>query len=176
MSGKIKIFMAALVVAVAAAWIVVAAPGWFANQRATVADEVRGEPAPDFVLKDLAGSSFRLSEQRGKPVLLVFGTTWCPACREEIPHLKEIYARYAKRGLVVVNIDIRESRDKASSYAEKNNLPYRLLLDEDGAVAESYGIRGVPSLILLDDAGRVAGGQGVIDQSLANMFKPKSSL
>jgi len=67
------------------------------------------------------------------------------------------------------------SRDRVSGYADKNNLPYRLLLDEKGAVAASYGILGVPSLILLDESGRIAGRQRLIDQSLAKMFKGKPS-
>jgi len=174
MGVKGKIFIAALAVVIIAAWIFAAAPGWFADQRATPSQELSDDPAPDFVLKDLEGRPFRLSEQRGKPVLLVFGTTWCPSCRAEIPHLKDIYARYASRGLIIVNIDIRESRDRVSGYADKNILPYRLLLDEKGAVAASYGILGVPSLILLDESGRIAGGQRSLDQSLAKMFKGKS--
>jgi len=114
-------------------------------------------------------------EQRGKPVLLIFGTTWCPSCREEIPHLKDIYARYAKKGLIMVNIDIQESRDKVSRYADKYELPYRLLLDENGAVSEMYGIRGVPAMILLDEAGMIVAGQGFIGPLLANLFKGKKS-
>ena len=170
-----KIFMAGLAVVITAAWIIVAAPGWFIDRRATASKEVQDDQAPDFVLKDLEGGQFRLSDQRGKPVLLIFGTTWCPACREEVPHLKDIYAHYAERGLIIVNINIRESQDKVSRYADKNELPYRSLLDEKGAVSERYGILGVPALILLDEAGMIVGGQRFIDPLLANMFKGKKS-
>jgi peroxiredoxin len=150
-------------------------PGWFADRRATAPKEVRDNQAPDFVLKDVEGGQFRLSDQRGKPVLLIFGTTWCPACREEIPHLKDIHARYAKRGLIMVNIDIQESLDKVSRYADKYELPYRVLRDEDGDVAKIYGIRGVPALILLDEEGMIVGGQRFIDPLLAKMFKGQKS-
>src|SRR4030042_255432 len=58
------------------------------------------EKAPDFVLTDLDGRKYRLSDHRGKrPVLLIFSTTWCPSCKEEIPHLKSLHATYAKRGI-----------------------------------------------------------------------------
>ena len=160
-------------VAIAAAWIMVAAPGWLADRRAPQPKEAQDNQAPDFVLKDLKGDPFRLSDQRGKPVLLIFGTTWCPSCREEIPHLKDIYARYAKKGLIMVNIDIQESQDKVSRIAEKYDLPYRVLIDENGDVAKTYGIRGVPTLILLDEEGMIAGGQRFIDPLLANMLKGK---
>lgn len=173
MTRKSRILIAGLAATLAAAWIVAAAPGWLADRRAAPAasQEARNDQAPDFTLRDLEGGPFRLSDQRGKPVLLVFGTTWCPSCQEEIPHLKDIYARYAGRGLVIANIHIQESRDKVSRHAEKNGLPYRSLLDENGAVAELYGIRGVPALILLDETGRIVGGRRFIDQSLATMFK-----
>src|SRR5512145_1980885 len=58
--------------------------------------------APDFTLKDLQGKKFRLTAQRGKPVLIFFGTTWCPGCRSEIPVYKKVYETYAPRGLEVI--------------------------------------------------------------------------
>jgi hypothetical protein len=83
------------------------------------------------------------------------------------------FAQYSKKGLIMVNINIRESLDKVSRYADKYELPYRSLLDENGTVSERYGIRGVPALILLDEEGMIAGGQRFIDQSLAKMFEGK---
>ena len=53
--------------------------------------------APDFSLKDLQGKTFKLSKYSGKPVLLFFGTTWCPSCRAEIPAYKNIYATYSQK-------------------------------------------------------------------------------
>jgi len=115
-----------------------------------------GEKAPDFVLKDLKGQSFRLSDYRGKkPVLIIFSTTWCTFCREEIPHFKKIYETYSGLGVEVVNIDIQESRAKVSGFAEKYGLPYRVLLDEDGTVSNVYDIRGVPALVLVDKDGMI---------------------
>lgn len=114
------------------------------------------EKAPDFVLKDLNGRKFRLSDFRGKqPVLIIFGATWCTFCREEIPHFKEIHAAYAKQGLEIVNIDIQESKEKVAKFAAKYGLPYRVLLDEDGTVAGIYDIRGVPSMVLVDPKGNI---------------------
>lgn len=173
MIGKHKALISGIAVAVIAAFAALAMPEWFAQRGAAKAKEVREDKAPDFILADLQGEKFRLNDQRGKPVLLIFGTTWCPSCREEIPHLKDIYARYAKRGLIMVNIDIQESREKVSRHADKYKLPYRLLLDENGDVAKTYGIRGVPAMILLDEEGIIVGGQRFIDQILAKKFKGK---
>ena len=114
------------------------------------------EKAPDFILTDLNGRKFRLSDFRGKqPVLIIFGATWCPACREEIPHFKSIHTTYAKRGLEIVNIDIQESQEKVTKFTAKYGLPYRVVLDEDGAVSSVYGIRGIPSMVLVDQSGNI---------------------
>ena len=114
------------------------------------------EKAPDFVLRDLNGRKFRLSDFRGKqPVLIIFSATWCTFCREEIPHFKSIHAAYAKQGLEIVNIDIQESKEKVAKFTAKYGLPYRVLLDEDGAVSGIYDIRGVPSMVLVDPNGNI---------------------
>jgi peroxiredoxin len=114
------------------------------------------EKAPDFVLRDLSGRKFRLSDFRGKqPVLIIFGATWCTFCREEIPHFKSIHAAYAKQGLEIVNIDIQESKEKVAKFVAKYGLPYRVLLDEDGVVGGIYDIRGVPSMVLVDQNGNI---------------------
>jgi peroxiredoxin len=176
MIGKHKVLISGIAVAVIAMFVVFAMPEWFAQRGATEVKDVRDDKAPDFILKDIKGGKFSLNDQRGKPVLLIFGATWCPSCREEIPHLKDIYARYAKKGLIMVNIDIQESRDKVSRYADKYELPYRLLLDENGAVSEMYGIRGVPTMILLDEAGMIVGGQRFIDSLLEKMLMGKKSV
>jgi peroxiredoxin len=121
---------------------------------AKTADSV--EKAPDFVLKDVNGQKFRLSDFRGKrPVLIIFSATWCTFCREEIPHFKSIHATYAKQGLEMVNIDIQESKEKVAKFTARYGLPYRVLLDEDGTVGGIYDIRGVPSMVLVDQNGNI---------------------
>ncbi len=128
--------------------------------------------AADFTLPDLEGRSFRLSQSRGKPVLLIFSTTWCAYCRSELPHFREIYERHRSDGLEVVQIFIQESSRKVSSFASENALPYRVLLDEKGAVSQTFGIRGVPFMILLDRDGRVlCRGCPSLDASLEDLFR-----
>jgi len=116
---------------------------------------VSGSAAPDFILKDLAGENFKLSAARGKPVLLIFITTWCPTCRSEIPHYKNIYETYGQRGLEVVAIDIEEPKNRVSQFAAKNQIPYRTLLDEKGRVASAYDIVGIPTMVLINRDGKV---------------------
>jgi peroxiredoxin len=125
----------------------------------------------NFTLQDLNGRVFTLDEQKGKPILLIFSTTWCPACRSEIPHFKNIYSVYSPMGLVIINIDIQESQDKVSHFASNNLLPYRITLDKDALVANAYEIRGVPSMILLGKDGRIISREyEQIDGMLAQLF------
>jgi peroxiredoxin len=132
------------------------------------------EKAPDFVLTDLQGQKFRLSDHRGKrPVLIIFSTTWCTFCKAEIPHFKSLHATYAKQGLEVVNIDIQESQEKVSKFAAQNQLPYRVLLDRDGTVSGVYDVRGVPTMVLVDSNGLIACRQcRTVETLLESMMKP----
>jgi peroxiredoxin len=109
--------------------------------------------ALDFALEDLNGNKVKLSYYKGQEVLLVFSTTWCPYCRTEIPQLKELYAKYKEKGLEILNIDIQESKERVSAYANKHKLPYKILLDTDGMVATMYGVRGVPTKVLINKDG-----------------------
>ena len=112
-------------------------------------------PAPDFTLQDLQGKTFKLSGRLGKPVVIFFGTTWCPSCRAEIPAYSAIYEKYAKRGLEVVYIDISEPPDKVARFTKSYSFPYLVLLDRDGSVATDYNIVGVPTLVLIDKEGNI---------------------
>jgi peroxiredoxin len=129
--------------------------------------------APDFVLTDLNGQKFRLSDHKGKrPVLLIFSTTWCTFCKAEIPHFKSLYDSYAKQGLEIVNIDIQESKEKVAKFVAKNELPYRTLLDEDGTVSGVYKVRGVPTMVLVDKNGMIVCHQcRTVDTLLKTMMK-----
>lgn len=111
--------------------------------------------ALDFALEDLNGNKIKLSYYTGQEVLLVFSTTWCPYCRKEIRQLKELYTKYKEKGLEILNIDIQESKEKVSAYASKHELPYKVLLDTDGLVASMYGVRGVPTKVLINKDGTI---------------------
>ncbi|HHO76521.1 MAG TPA: TlpA family protein disulfide reductase [Deltaproteobacteria bacterium] len=111
--------------------------------------------AADFTLRDLEGKTHVLSEYAGKTVLLNFTTTWCPYCIKDIPNLKKIYSEYKDRDFVLFSIYIQESDTKVASFAKKYKLPYTVLLDTDGRIAQSYGVRGVPTKILVDKKGTI---------------------
>lgn len=110
----------------------------------------------DFTLPDLEGKNVSLSDYLGeKVVLLVFGATWCPHCRNEIPELKAIYEKFKRENFVLLYIDIGESKEKVSSFAEKYSLPYTVLLDKESKVASSYKVYGIPYAFLIDKKGKI---------------------
>lgn len=111
-----------------------------------------GKKAQDFTLKDLKGNSFTLNSLFGEKILLLdFSTTWCPHCVTIIPALRNIHTNY--EDVKVLAVYIRESKTTLEEFAKKHEIPYTILLDADGSVASKYGIRGVPTLILVDRAG-----------------------
>lgn len=109
--------------------------------------------APDFTLSSIDGGQVSLSDFRGqKDVLAVFWATWCPYCVEEIPSLNKM----AEEGKVtVLGIDIKEGLEKVSSFAQKKEIKYKILLDPDGNVAQGYGVVGIPLNVLIDKEGRI---------------------
>lgn len=130
--------------------------------------------APDFSLDDIQGKTFKLSSQRGNPVIIFFGATWCPACRGEMPHYKALYNKYAQRGLKFLYIDINESTRKVARFAKENSFPFLVLVDLDGSVANDYNLIGVPTLFLLDKEGNIISiSHQVSDLSIDALFPAK---
>jgi thiol-disulfide isomerase/thioredoxin len=117
---------------------------------------------------------FKLSSKKGNPVIMFFGTTWCPACRSEMPYYKALYDKYAKRGLKFLYIDINESAKRVARFAKENSFPYIVLLDSDGSVANNYNITGVPTLFLIDKNGNIVGASHrTMDLPINKLFPAK---
>ncbi|MEK6645645.1 MAG: TlpA disulfide reductase family protein [Candidatus Firestonebacteria bacterium] len=113
-----------------------------------------GDKALDFTLTDLDGKQVSLKNFTNKSaVLLVFSTTWCKYCIEEIPTLNEIQKNYQKKGLKILSIDVNESIKKVASFTQKKNIIYTVLLDEKGEVAKLYDVYGFPTNLIIDKKG-----------------------
>lgn len=108
-------------------------------------------PAPDFQLSDIKNNVVSLSSYRNKqPVLLLFWTTWCPYCRKELRLLNQLYPQLEKDGLEVLAIDIGEAKYKVENFIASYGLVFKVLLDKDNSVAESYELMGVPTYVLIN--------------------------
>jgi peroxiredoxin len=114
------------------------------------------EPAPDFTLHDLTGQTATLSSFRGKKaVLLDFWATWCGPCKAALPGLQDLTENFRDRGLEVLTIDQGESLDQVRYFIDRRKYSFRVLLDLDIAVGDIYGVRGIPTSVLVDKAGVV---------------------
>jgi len=113
-----------------------------------------GQKASLFKLLTVDGKEIELgSFAKDKVTLLVFGATWCPSCRHEIPILKEYYSELKDDGLNVLGIDIKESVKKVKSLVDKMQINYPVALDSDEKVRSLYNVRGIPLNIILDKNG-----------------------
>ncbi len=113
-----------------------------------------GKKASPFKLLTVDGKEIELGTfAKDKVTLLVFGATWCPACRHEIPILKEYYSELKDDGLNVLGIDIQESVKKVKSFIEKMQINYPVVLDSRADIARLYKVVGIPLNIILDKNG-----------------------
>ncbi len=114
-----------------------------------------GDLAPDFVLPDLDGNVQKLSNHRGKPVLVNLWATWCPPCIAEIPLLDEIVREYGPQGLVVLGIAGDDEDARVRDFVAKHSPAFKVLLDPGGSVGAMYAITGYPETFLVDRDGRL---------------------
>jgi thiol-disulfide isomerase/thioredoxin len=111
--------------------------------------------APDFVLEDISGEEYQLSDLRGQVVLLNFWATWCGPCLVEMPLLESDYQAYKNEGFIVLAVNDGESLQKVEQFGNENDLNIPLLLDPGRVVQRLYEIRGYPSSVFVDQDGRI---------------------
>jgi peroxiredoxin len=114
-----------------------------------------GKAAPAFSLNTLDGRSVKLSDFRGKVVLLNFWATWCAPCRVEMPWLVDFYSRYQAQGLEIVGVSVDDARDKVGTFIRAKNINYTIVL-KDEAVADAYGgLRFLPQSFFIGRDGKI---------------------
>jgi thiol-disulfide isomerase/thioredoxin len=115
-------------------------------------------PAKPFVLEGMDGQRFALADLAGRPALLYFWATWCPYCSRELPStIESITREFGPRGLVVLAIDIQESRQTVAGWLAGKSISPRVLLDGSGEVTSAYGVTATPTVFVVTRDGRLAG-------------------
>ena len=115
-----------------------------------------GKPAPEISLNRLVKGKFKLADAHGKhPVMIDFWATWCGPCVMELPILADVAREYKEKGIVFCAVNLREKPDEIKTFLDKKKLDIPVALDTEGAVAETYKVEGIPTLILIDAKGVV---------------------
>ena len=127
-----------------------------AQQERPPAPPKTGDDAPDFTLKTHDGRSLTLSRLKGqRGVVLVFFATWCEPCMAEVPHVKDFVEATRDKNILVYGVNIDQPLDVVKRFVEDKKVNYRILLDEKGAVAQRYGVYGIPHVTAIDADGVV---------------------
>jgi thiol-disulfide isomerase/thioredoxin len=105
---------------------------------------------PGLVLKDLEGRQHRLSDYKGKVVLLNFWATWCEPCREEMPSMQRLQERLAGQPFAILAVDFGEGEAKIRAFLEKLPVKFAVLLDRDGGAASAWRVRVLPVSFVID--------------------------
>lgn len=118
-----------------------------------------GQNAPDFTLKTLDGKKAKLSDYRGKKVILNFWASWCSPCKAEIPHMEKYYKKSAKDDNVeILAVNLTKSdkdEDYIKDFAKSYDMTYPVLLDTEGEQQEQYEIVTIPTTYIIDTKGKI---------------------
>jgi len=122
---------------------------------AQAASEKLSGPAPDFTLKSASGANVKLSELKGDVVMINFWATWCGPCRQEMPLLEQLYAKYKPLGFTLLGINVEEDSSKAGQFLKDVPVSFPVLFDSANQVSKLYKVNAMPSTVLVDRDGNM---------------------
>lgn len=133
-----------------------------------------GQLAPDFTATTVDGKAFRLSENRGKVVMLQFTASWCGVCRKEMPHIeKEIWLPLQQKDFVLVGLSRNENADVTRKFAADMKVTYPLAPDEESRIFTLYALKeaGVTRNVIIDREGKIIFLTRLFDEKEFNEMK-----
>lgn len=145
----------ALVAAAAGSVALVTAPALAQGKDTT---SLKGKAAPDFSLKTVDGKAVKLSDYKGKVVLLDFWATWCPPCVKGLPHVDKLGQdkERSDKGLIVLAVNVQEEAAKVTKFMEAKKLTLNVPMDAEGKASEAYLIQGIPTSVIVDRDGKIS--------------------
>lgn len=135
-----------------------------------------GKKAPEVIGMDQDGNQIMLADYKGHVVLLDFWATWCGPCRASLPHVKELYDKYADKGLVVMAVSLDHSEEPWKDYIANSGMgmeKYANIYDQPVNNADNYAIQYIPSKFIIDAEGNMVGrfdDEKELDAKLAQML------
>jgi peroxiredoxin len=135
-----------------------------------------GETAPNFQYQDLNGNKGSMQGLEGKVVLLRFWADWCPYCKYEMPRINVFYWRLRDKNFEVLAVNVGQSMGVVESFTAQLNLAYPMIMDPEGKLTRSYGVKGIPTNFLIDRKGIIreilVGEIFIEDQVLSDLLRP----
>ncbi len=116
----------------------------------------KGNLAPDFELKTLDGDSMKLSDYRGKRIILNMWATWCPPCRAEMPDIQDFYEANQDKGIIILGVNLTSSEkqpENIAKFIDEFGLTFPVVLDEKNSVADRYQVVSIPTTYMIDSRG-----------------------
>jgi thiol-disulfide isomerase/thioredoxin len=124
-----------------------------------IAQDDDGQPAPRFTAKTTTGEKISNESLKGKVVLLQFWTTWCPYCRREQKIVDALDKEFAAKGLVVLAINVGESKKLVNKYLQENPRSVKIVLTDDTNLAAMFAAKSYPIYVSIDREGKIGGTQ-----------------
>lgn len=137
----------------------------------------QGKLAPDFTLKNIDGKEVKLSDYRGKTVIVNFFGVWCGWCIKEMPGFMKVYNEYKSKNVELVVVDNGDNLNTVVNYLKTNKFDIKPLMDSESKVVKQYRVQGFPTTFILDKDGVIkAAHSGYMDENqlrstLANIVK-----
>ncbi|MGE7091778.1 thiol-disulfide oxidoreductase ResA [Lysinibacillus sp. NPDC048646] len=114
-----------------------------------------GDEAPNFILKDMNGVEFQLSNYKGKGVFLNFWGTYCGPCKKEMPYMNNVFKEYQADGVEILAINIGEAELRVNNFIDQYGLDFPILYDRGGTVTNLYDFIPLPTTFLIDKDGMI---------------------
>jgi peroxiredoxin len=131
-----------------------------------------GAEAPDFELNTLAGETIKLSDYRGKKVILNFWATWCPPCKAEMPHMQNFYEEYNDQGVEILAVNLTnmdKGEEEVQKFVDEYGLTFTIPMDEEGFAGTTYQAFTIPTSYILDENGVIT--KKIVGPMDENMMK-----
>lgn len=118
----------------------------------------QGNKAPDFTLSTLDGGTAKLSDFRGKNVMVNFWATWCPPCRAEMPHMQNVYDKQKDNDFAIVAVNMTGTEDRPDDvqpFIDELEITFPILMDEELHVTDTYEVIAYPTSYFIDKNGTI---------------------
>jgi peroxiredoxin len=127
-----------------------------AQKKSQTLTKVAGNPdAPDFNLEDQDGNFVKLSDLKGKVVIVNFWATWCPPCRKEMPSMQRAWETLKQEDIEMLAINVGEDSDLIFAFTAEYPVDFPLLMDRDSKVVREWRVRGLPTTFIINPEGKI---------------------